>query len=232
MTMTVKKRFIIASPFQAQDRALLEEDTVATKSRFSRAVLHAVAAVRSVVALRAVAAVGTVALLVGASGALARGAETAVSIVDFAFEPATITVDAGDTVTWTVTRAQDPHTVSPVDPADAFVGSPLLRQGDHFSVTFTQAGSYRYQCTIHPEEMQGTVIVKAAAPTATPTALATTPTATTTNAPFATETPAPTGSPAPQEPPAGGLPAIAVVVVVLAVAGVAGWFLVMRWMRR
>ncbi len=167
-----------------------------------------------------------------ASGALARGADASVSIVDFAFQPATITIDAGATVTWTVTRAQDPHTVSPVDPPDAFVGSPLLHQGDHFSVTFAQPGTYRYQCTIHPEDMQGTVIVQAAESTATATPAATTPTATTTSAPLATDTPAPTGSPAPQESPGGGPAPIAVAVAVLAVAGVAGWFLVMRWMRR
>jgi plastocyanin len=230
MTMTVKKRFIIASPFQAQDRALLEEDTVAIKSGFSQAALPSVAALRALI--RAVAAVGTVAFLVVAGGELAHGADPAVSIVDFVFEPATITIDAGATVTWTVTRAQDPHTVSPVDPPDGFVGSPLLRQGDHFSVTFAQAGTYRYQCTIHPEEMQGTVIVKAAASTATPTAVATTPIATTTGAPPATDTPAPTGSPAAQEPSGGGIPTTAVVVAVLAAAGVAGWFLVMRSIRR
>jgi plastocyanin len=223
MTMTVKKRFIIASPFQAQDRALQYEDTDATKPRFSRA-------------LRAVAALSTVALLVVAGGALARGADPAVSIVDFAFQPPTITIDAGATVTWTVTRAQDPHTVTPVDPHDAFVGSPLLRQGDQFSVTFSQAGTYRYECTIHPEDMQGTVIVQAAQPTPSPTAVATAvataPTETSTSSVPATDTPAPTASPAPQEPSGGGPPVIALVLGVLAAIGVAGWFLVTRWMRR
>jgi plastocyanin len=227
MTMTVKKRFIIASPFQAQDRALQYEDTDATKPRFSRA-------------LRAVAALSTVALLVVAGGALARGADPAVYIVDFAFQPPTITIDAGATVTWTVTRAQDPHTVTPVDPPDAFVGSPLLRQGDQFSVTFSQAGTYRYECTIHPEDMQGTVIVEAAQSTPTPTAVATVvatavataPTETSASSAPATDTPAPTASQAPQEPSGSGPPLIALVLGVLAAAGVAGWFLVTRWMRR
>jgi plastocyanin len=225
MTMTVKKRFIIVSPFQAQDRALQYEDTVATKSRFSRAL-------RPVAALRAVAALCTSVLLVVAGGALARGADAAVSVVDFAFQPPTITVDAGATVTWTVTRAQDPHTVTPVDPPDAFVGSPLLRQGDRFSVTFSQAGTYRYECTIHPEDMQGTVIVEAAQATPSPTAVATAPTETSTSSAPATDTPAPTASPAPLEPSGGGPPLIALVLGVLAAMGVAGWFLVTRWMRR
>jgi plastocyanin len=170
--------------------------------------------------------------LLVASGSLTQGADASVSIVDFAFEPATITIDAGATVTWTVTRAQDPHTVSPVDPPDAFVGSPLLRQGDHFSVTFAHAGTYRYQCTIHPEEMQGTVIVKAAESTATPTAVATAPSATTTSAPPSTGTPTPTSSPPAQQPSEGGSPPIALIVAVLAAAGVAGWFVVRRQTKR
>jgi plastocyanin len=228
MTMTVKKRFIIASPFQAHDRALHSEDTVVTKSRFSRAALGAVAALRVVAALRAVAALGTVALLVVASGALARGADAAVSIVDFAFEPATITIDAGDTVTWTVTRAQDPHTVSPVHPPDAFVGSPLLHQGDHFSVTFAQPGTYRYQCTIHPEDMQGTVIVQAAESTATATP----------GAPQLTASPAPStstgvtttvsadvGDGATEQ---GAPPALALLLVLGTAAVLAGAWLVVR----
>ena len=182
--------------------------------------------------LRFLAAMGTLAMLVLAAATLAHGADGAVSIVDFAFQPATITIDAGGTVTWTVTQAQDPHTVSPVDPPDGFVGSPLLHQGDHFSVTFTEAGTYRYQCTIHPEDMQGTVIVQAAESTASPTVVAT-PTATaatTTSAAPATGTDAPTGSSARQEPSGAGPPLIAVVLAVLSAVGVgvAGWFLVMR----
>jgi plastocyanin len=178
-------------------------------------------------ALRSVAALGTVASMVVASGALARGADPAVSIVDFAFEPATITIDVGATVTWTVTRAQDRHTVSPVDPPDAFVGSPLLRQGDRFSVTFAQAGTYRYQCTIHPEDMQGTVIVQAVQAT-------TTPTATTTSTPPATGTPTPTGSPASDRSSAEGLPSPAVIglLVVDAVAVLTGAWMVARSRRR
>jgi plastocyanin len=217
--MTVRNRFMIASPFQAQDRALLNEDTDATKPRFSRA-------------LRAIAALCTVALLVVAGGALARGTDATVSVVDFAFQPPTMTVDAGATVTWTVMRAQDPHTVTPVDPPDAFVGSPLLHQGDHFSVTFSQAGTYRYECTIHPEDMQGTVIVQAAQATPSPTAVATASTETSTGSAPTTDTPAPTASPAPIAPSGGGPPLIALVVGLLAAMGVAGWFLVTRRPKR
>lgn len=64
----------------------------------------------------AAAALGAVVLLARVENQPARAADPTVSIVDFAFEPATVTVNADTTVTWTVSRARDPHTVSPVDP--------------------------------------------------------------------------------------------------------------------
>ncbi len=180
-----------------------------------------------------VGAVLSVALSVGAARApLARAADTDVSIVDFAFQPATVTVAAGGTVTWTVTRAQEPHTVSPVDPPDGFEASSLLRQGDRYAVTFAAPGTYRYECTIHPEDMRGTVVV-VAAPTASPTASAT-----------PTPTPAPTVTPSTSPPspgsttpsPAGGnpspdgalAPAFILLLVLLGTAAFAGAWLVAR----
>lgn len=126
----------------------------------------------------------------GVAVLLARGearpvhaADPTVSIVDFAFEPATVTVNADTAVTWTVTRARDPHTLTPVDPPDAFEPSALLKQGDAFTVTFSEPGTDNYECTIHPEDMRGTVIVVAGG--ATPTA-----------APGPSQTPGPSHSPA------------------------------------
>ena len=82
----------------------------------------------------------------------------AVSIVDFAFEPATIEVPAGATVTWT-NLGRGPHTVSD---AGEF-NSGLLAPGATFSLTFNEPGSYPYFCKIHPDTMTGTVIVTGAA---------------------------------------------------------------------
>jgi plastocyanin len=39
---------------------------------------------------------------------------------------------------------------------------PLVMQpGDHQAFTFTTPGTYHYQCSFHPQNMQGTVVVTA-----------------------------------------------------------------------
>ena len=185
----------------------------------------------------ALRAVGLFALVAGGVAAPARAADADVSIVDFAFEPATLTVAGGDTVTWTVTRAQDPHTVSPVDPPGAFEASSLLRLDDSFAVTFAQPGTYRYECTIHPEDMRGVVVVEAAGSTESPTA-GLTPTATpaagktpstTPPSPGSTTTPSPAGSPSRDGAFSPAL--VLLLVLVGAAAAVAGAWLLARTRR-
>src|SRR5829696_6961642 len=92
------------------------------------------------------------------SGAGLRGADAqdgaAITIVDFAFQPASLEVPAGTTVTWTNGGAA-PHTVT----ADggAF-DSGRLAPGATFSQTFDTAGTFTYHCEIHPQ-MTGTIVV-------------------------------------------------------------------------
>jgi amicyanin len=81
------------------------------------------------------------------------GAEAKVSISNFAFDPAVLTVKVGSTVTWTNNDIVA-HTVTFTDVAN----SPVLNRGDHFSRTFTKAGTYSYICSIHPF-MHGMVVV-------------------------------------------------------------------------
>jgi plastocyanin len=78
----------------------------------------------------------------------------AVSIANFAFSPATVTVRVGATVTWTNTD-EEPHTV--VAPGTG-VKSAALGTGAKYSYTFTKPGSFSYFCSIHPF-MRGTVVV-------------------------------------------------------------------------
>jgi plastocyanin len=75
-------------------------------------------------------------------------ATNTVSIKNFAFDPATITVKVGTTVTWT-NSDQDPHTVTS-DGKSGPLNSKPLNQGDTYQYTFTQAGTFSYLCTIHP----------------------------------------------------------------------------------
>ena len=93
----------------------------------------------------------------GAQGAQATPATgvTQVSIQNFAFQPATIQVARGTTVTWTNDDSA-PHTVTFRN--GGMSGSGTLQRGQNFSYTFDTAGTYTYYCGVHPS-MIGTVIV-------------------------------------------------------------------------
>ena len=77
-----------------------------------------------------------------------------VNIDNFAFVPATLTVRAGSTVTWT-NHDEEPHTVVA---SDGSFHSPGMGTGGTFSHTFATAGTFDYVCSIHPM-MHGTVVV-------------------------------------------------------------------------
>jgi plastocyanin len=80
-----------------------------------------------------------------------------VTIDNFAFAPATLTVARGTTVKWT-NKDDEPHTVvSDRDPK--LFKSPALDTDESFSFTFNDPGTYKYYCTIHPH-MQGTIVVQ------------------------------------------------------------------------
>jgi len=74
----------------------------------------------------------------------------------FKFDPATLTVPVGSTVTWT-NKDEEPHTIAA---KDGSFHSPTLDTKGTYSFTFTKPGSYDYICSIHPF-MTGTVVVTA-----------------------------------------------------------------------
>jgi plastocyanin len=82
----------------------------------------------------------------------------AVSIDNFTFTPASLTVKAGTTVTWT-NRDDIPHGIAASD--NGFKKSKAMDTDDSFSFTFTTPGTYKYFCYIHPH-MTGTIVVEAA----------------------------------------------------------------------
>jgi len=88
------------------------------------------------------------------SAAPAAGA-VAVSIANYAFDPATLEVAAGTTVTWT-NNDTVPHTVTATDKS---FDSGNLAPGATFSHTFATAGSFEYICQYHAA-MKATVTVK------------------------------------------------------------------------
>jgi plastocyanin len=104
------------------------------------------------------------ALVVGAcaSGSGASAAPVATERVDmpksYLFAPKAITVKAGTQVTFT-NSDNFPHTVQLLDPAP---DAPRpVGVGQSVTVTFGTAGLVRYQCSLHPQNMQGTVLVTA-----------------------------------------------------------------------
>jgi len=78
-----------------------------------------------------------------------------VVIANFSFEPATLTVKAGTTVTW-VNHDDEPHTATATDKR---FNSKTLDNGDRFSQEFNAPGVYNYYCALHPK-MTGKIIVK------------------------------------------------------------------------
>ncbi|MFQ5781805.1 MAG: plastocyanin/azurin family copper-binding protein [Nitrosopumilus sp.] len=76
------------------------------------------------------------------------------------FSPASITINAGDTVEWTNADTAA-HTVTGGSPADGPSGvfdSSLVMGGASYAFTFDEAGSYDYFCMVHPW-MVGSVTV-------------------------------------------------------------------------
>jgi plastocyanin len=84
-------------------------------------------------------------------------AGTSVTISDFQFTPATITIHVGDTVTWT-NNGPSAHTATA---NDGSFNTGVLQKGQSGSHTFTTAGTFAYHCAIHTF-MHGTVVVLAA----------------------------------------------------------------------
>lgn len=79
-----------------------------------------------------------------------------VSISGFAYSPQTITVAAGDSITWT-NQDEAPHTVTTTSGPQA-INSPTLSKGQSFTFTFTAPGTYSYYCAVHPD-MRAQVVV-------------------------------------------------------------------------
>ena len=90
----------------------------------------------------------------GSASAPPAGGAGAVAIVDFAFDPVTLTIPVGTTVTWTNTGSVN-HTVKW---SDGTPESDSLANGATYQRTFDAAGTFAYVCGIHGS-MKGTISV-------------------------------------------------------------------------
>lgn len=118
---------------------------------------------------------------------VALAASQSVTIQDFSFTPASVTVNVGDSVTWRNTGG-DPHTAT--SNTTGF-DTGTLNPGTSKTIVFGTAGTFDYHCAIHPS-MRGTVTVLAAIVTPVPTPP---PTAAPTPPPTLAPTPPPTIAP-------------------------------------
>jgi plastocyanin len=85
------------------------------------------------------------------TGAPAAGGAT-VDIRNLAFMPRTVTIQAGESVTWKFEDSSIPHNVN----GAGWHSSD--RSSGTYSRTFAAPGTYAYRCTIHPF-MTGQVVV-------------------------------------------------------------------------
>ena len=91
------------------------------------------------------------------SSSLSSNAEYTVKIKNFAFQPSTLTIQKGTTVTW-VNEDSVAHTVTSDD--GKFPSSGDLNKADAYQYQFNTPGSYDYHCSPHPF-MKGKINVEA-----------------------------------------------------------------------
>ncbi|HVO54058.1 MAG TPA: cupredoxin family copper-binding protein [Solirubrobacterales bacterium] len=85
-----------------------------------------------------------------------NGEPAAVTIEDFEFDPATITVAAGTTVRFT-NEDSSPHTATSKQSGAFDTGT--IKQGESATVKLDEPGTYAFFCAFHPF-MKGTIEVE------------------------------------------------------------------------
>ena len=95
-------------------------------------------------------------LALGVRAATASGASAPeIEIRNFHFEPPTLEVPAGTTVTW-VNRDEEIHAVTSTQ---GLFASPGIDGDERFSFRFEKPGTYAYRCALHAQ-MTGTIVVR------------------------------------------------------------------------
>lgn len=98
----------------------------------------------------------------GSTGGTNNATDHRVAIKNSAFDPSSVTVKSGDTVTWVNEDstqhlvASDPHPTHTDLPG---LQSGSLSQGQSYTFTFVKVGTFGYHCHLHPS-MKGTVVVQ------------------------------------------------------------------------
>jgi plastocyanin len=83
-----------------------------------------------------------------------QSSQPSVKAEDFDFSKVSLSVKAGDTVEWTNAGSTE-HTVK----GTGFF-SRAIDPGGKFSHRFDRAGTFHYICTLHPDAMRATIVVR------------------------------------------------------------------------
>jgi plastocyanin len=124
---------------------------------------------RAFVSLTVAIGLAAVALVGGTAASVAAPQKppAKVTVNDFFFNPTAVTVRKGRAVKWvwsaTNTYPHDVHLKK--GPANlkrkgSYSTKTTAVSGAHFQKTFETPGTYKYICTIHPDEMRMTITVK------------------------------------------------------------------------
>jgi plastocyanin len=185
-------------------------------------------------------------LALSAGASMAHAAAHDIDILESAFQPATLSVIAGEPVTWTNASGVT-HTVTSDEGTE--LDSGPIGPGEAYGHVFETPGTYAYHCSIH-SSMKGTITVLAAPATATPsgspeptppagtlppnfspfpsTGPVATPVATAAPTPSRTSAPVPSVAPAPSDGGIGGALRTLIPVVILGGLGFAALMAVGR----
>jgi plastocyanin len=112
--------------------------------------------VRALGALAAIVAILAITIPALASGKTAHAARThTVILKNFRFNPPTVTIKRGETITWQWRQGGVPHNVT-----GSSFKSKTMSSGS-FTVRFTKRGTFNYVCTIHKAlGMRGKIVVR------------------------------------------------------------------------
>jgi plastocyanin len=98
--------------------------------------------------------IALVAVSLALAGCGHSSSRPSINAEDFDFSKASLSVKTGDTVEWSNTGSTE-HTVK----GPGFF-SKAIEPGAKFAHRFDRAGTFRYICTLHPEAMRATIVVR------------------------------------------------------------------------
>lgn len=88
----------------------------------------------------------------------------AVSISEQGVSPPTISIDKGDSITWTnqdsIAHALALTTLNPPEELTGFGSDEAIPTGGSYSFTFDSSGTFSYNDPANPEKVHGIIIVK------------------------------------------------------------------------